>query len=105
MPENPFLDPSFRVRWAELDPALVEPAVDAALVAAESALQAIESLAGGLTFENTFLALDEATEALNRAWGRVTHLQSVADSPALREAHNRALPRVSAFFARIPLRH
>ena len=29
MPENPFLDPSFRVRWAELDPALVEPAVDA----------------------------------------------------------------------------
>ncbi len=37
------------------------------------------------------------------AWGKVTHLQSVADSPALREAHNAMLPRVSAFYAAIPL--
>ena len=104
MPENPFLDPSFHVRWAALEPALVEPAIDAALAGAESALQAIESRRGALTFEDTFLALDDATEALNRAWGRVTHLQSVSDTPQLREAHNRALPKVSAFFARIPLR-
>ncbi|HEY5078926.1 MAG TPA: M3 family metallopeptidase, partial [Opitutaceae bacterium] len=104
MPENPFLDPSFHVRWAELEPTLVDPAIDAALAGAESALQSIESHPGAPTFENTFLALDDATETLNRAWGRVTHLQSVSDTPLLREAHNRALPRVSAFFARIPLR-
>jgi oligopeptidase A len=104
MPENPFLDPSFHVRWAELKPGLVEPAIDAALARAEAALQAIESVAGEPTFENTFLALDNATDELNRAWSRVSHLQSVADSPELREAHNRALPRVSAFGARIPLR-
>ncbi|HEX3730188.1 MAG TPA: M3 family metallopeptidase, partial [Opitutaceae bacterium] len=52
---------------------------------------------------NTFLALESATEELNVAWGRVTHLQSVADSPALRAAHNAMLPKVSAFYARIPL--
>jgi oligopeptidase A len=104
MPENPFLDPAFHVRWAELGPELVEPAVDVALARAEEALRGIEEDPGEPTFENTFLALDEATDALNSAWGRVTHLQSVADSPAMREAHNRALPRVSAFGARIPLR-
>jgi oligopeptidase A len=104
VPQNPFLDPSFPVRWAELGPGLVEPAIDAALEEADSALGAIESLAGGLSFENTFLALDGATEGLNRAWARVTHLQSVSDSPQLREAHNKVLPRVSAFYARIPLR-
>jgi oligopeptidase A len=104
MPENPFLDPSFHVRWTELRPELVEPSVDAALAQAEAALQAIEAVAGELTFENTFLALDDATDPLNRAWARVSHLQSVSDSPQLREAHNRVLPRVSAFFARIPLR-
>ena len=104
MPENPILDPSFHVRWSAIGPALVEPAIDAALEGAESALRAIETLKGPLTFENTFLALDDATDVLNRAWGRVTHLQSVADTPQLREAHNRALPKVSAFFARIPLR-
>ena len=104
MPENPFLDPSFHVRWTALHPDLVEPSVDAALANAEAALQAIETREGEPTFENTFLALDASTDELNRAWARVSHLQSVCDSPQLREAYNRVLPRVSAFFARIPLR-
>jgi len=104
MPENPFLDPSFHVRWSAMAPGLVEPAIDEALGRAEAALGAIEGRKGGLTFENTFLALDETVDQLNSAWTRVTHLQSVADSPGLREVHNRALPRVSAFHARIPLR-
>jgi len=56
-----------------------------------------------LTYENTFLALEHATEDLNVAWAKVTHLQSVADSPPLRDAHNLMLPRVSAFYAGIPL--
>jgi oligopeptidase A len=104
MSENPFLDPSFHIRWSALRPALVEPSIQAALERAEAALGAIETSREEPTFENTFLALDEATDALNRAWTRVTHLQSVADSPDLREAHNKALPKVSAFSARIPLR-
>ena len=104
MPDNPFLDPSFNIRWSALKPELVAPSIDEALQRAEEALQAIERSGEEPTFENTFLALDGATDTLNRAWSRVTHLQSVADSPALREAHNSVLPRVSAFCARIPLR-
>ena len=104
MPDNPILDPSFHVRWNALAPDLVEPSIDEAIRRAEAALQEIEGGDGRPTFENTFLSLDDATDGLNRAWGRVTHLQSVADSPGLRDAHNRALPRVSAFFTRIPLR-
>jgi len=104
MTENPFLDASFHIRWSALTPDLVEPSIDEAISRAESALLAIEGRAGELTFENTFLALDEATDKLNRAWAKVAHLQAVADSPGLREAHNRVLPRVSAFVARIPLR-
>jgi oligopeptidase A len=94
MPENPFLDPSFHIRWSALKPDLVEPSIQAALDRAEAALESIENSAEPPTFENTFLALDEATDALNRAWTRVTHLQSVADSPELREAHNKALHKV-----------
>ncbi len=104
MPDNPFLDSSFHIRWTALTPDQVEPSMDAAIGRAEAALRSIEGSAESPTFENTFLALDEATDGLNRAWTRVTHLQSVADSPDLREAHNRVLPRVSAFLARIPLR-
>jgi oligopeptidase A len=104
MQENPFLDSSFHIRWSAMVPDLVEPSIDEAIGRAEAALRAIEALAGELTFEDTYVALDEATDGLNRAWGSVVHLQSVADSPGLRDAYNRVLPRVSAFFARIPLR-
>lgn len=104
MAENPFLDPSFHVRWTQLRADQVEPAMAAALERAEGSLRAIEQGAGEPTFESTFLALDDAMDALNRTWARVTHLQAVCDSPALREAHNRVLPAVSSFFARVPLR-
>ncbi len=104
MAENPFLDPAFHIRWSALTPDLVAPAIEAALGRAQAAIDTICSGDGrGLTFENTFLALERATEELTVAWGKVTHLQSVADSPALREAHNAMLPRVSAFYASIPL--
>ena len=101
---NPFLDPAFAIRWAELTPELIEPAITLALKHAEKAVDEIASRdLRTLTYENTFLALELATEELNMAWGKVTHLQSVADSPPLREAHNAMLPKVSAFSARIPL--
>lgn len=104
MVENPFLNPDFHIRWSELTPEHVVPGIDAALAQAQAS---IDEIAGrdlhALTYETTFLALERATEALTVAWGKVTHLQSVADSPALREAHNVMLPRVSAFYAGIPL--
>jgi oligopeptidase A len=104
MPVNAFLDPSFQIRWSALAPDLVAPGIEAALTGAQ---QAIDEIAGRdlgtLTFENTFLALERATEDLNVAWGKVAHLQSVADAPALREAHNAMLPKVAAFQASIPL--
>ena len=104
MSANPFLDPSFEIRWSQLRPELIEPAIATALARAQAAIDAIAARdLGALTFDNTFLALERATEELNVAWGKVTHLQSVADSPPLREAHNRMLPPVSAFYAKISL--
>ena len=100
---NPFLDEAFRIRWSEHTPERIVPAIRAALAEAQAALDAIASSAEPATFENTFLAFERATERLNHAWGKVTHLQSVADAPALREAQNAMLPEVSAFLAKIPL--
>lgn len=102
---NPFLDDTFLIRWADHRPELIAPAITIALSEGQAALEAIAARAesGDATFENTFVALETATERLNYAWSKVTHLQSVADSPALREAHNAMLPQVSAFNAAIPL--
>ena len=104
MPANPFLDPAFQIRWSQLDPAAIAPAIEEALEGADAVINAIaRQPLDSLTYENSFLALERATEELNVAWGKVTHLQSVADSPALREAHNAMLPKVTAFLTGIPL--
>ena len=92
---HPFLDPSFHIRWSQLTPEQVGPSIEAALVRAQAAVDAIAARPlDGLSYANTFLALESATEELNVGWAKVTHLQSVADSPALREAHNAMLPKV-----------
>ena len=39
--------------------------------------------------------------ALGMAWGAVSHLNSVADTPELRAAYNAALPRVTEFWTRL----
>ena len=101
--QNPFLGDEFAIRWASMTPAQVEPAVDEAMARAQAALDAITAEVTAPTFANTFAGLEAATEPLNRTWAKVSHLQSVADSPELREAHNRVLPKVTAFYARIPL--
>jgi oligopeptidase A len=104
--EHPFLDPSLPIRWSRLTPDHVEPDITEALRRAEANLEAIRSLpprAEDLTFESTFLALEEATRELSTAWGLVQHLDAVCNSPALREANNKMLPAVSSFYARIPL--
>jgi len=104
MANHPFLDVSFHVRWSQLTPAHIGPDIEVALANAEAAIaRIVAQVPGELTYDNTFLALERATEELSGAWLKVTHLQSVVDAPALREAHNQMLPKVTAFFAKIPL--
>ncbi len=102
---HPFLSQEFHIRWSSLVPEAVEPDVREAL---RRARENIDALCGdfdpaSLTFENTLLALEEATEELSMAWGRVGHLDSVRNCEALRTAQNAMLPEVTQFFSRIPL--
>lgn len=102
---NPFLDRAFHIRWSQLTADQVEPAIAEALAQAEAAVGRIETQpAASANYASTFLALDDALDALGEAWGKVSHLSSVADTPELRTAHNAMLPKVSAFQAGIPLR-
>ena len=102
--DNPYLDRAFRINWSRLTAADVGTAVDYAIAEAEKELAAISSRPPGeATYQNTFLALEDAADLLNETWAKVSHLTSVADSPELRAAHNAALPKVSAFQSSIPL--
>lgn len=101
---NPFLAPSFLPEWVQLTAEHIVPDVTVALVRAQSAIDVIcNRSVAELTYENTFLAMEAATEGLNVAWAKVGHLQSVADSPAVRDARNAVLPKVAGFYAGIHL--
>lgn len=100
---HPFLDQNFDINWPALTPDHIEADITKALNQARSAVDAVAAREVPLTYENTFRALDEGLEPLDWAWGLVNHLDSVCNSPELRAAHNKMLPKVTEFFSSIPL--
>jgi oligopeptidase A len=100
---HPFLQKDFHIKWSTLTPDHIEADITKALDEAQAAVDAVAHQTPPLTYENTIAALDDGLETLNHAWGLVSHLDSVANSPELRTAHNAMLPKVSEFFASIPL--
>ena len=104
---HPFLQKDFHVRWSTLTPDHIEADISKALVDAQAAVDIVAArsadAAETLTYANTIAALDDGLETLNHAWGLVSHLDSVNNSPELRDAHNAILPKVTEFFSGIPL--
>jgi oligopeptidase A len=100
---NPLLDTSGLPRFSAFDPAHITPALDVLIAEAQAALERVTQETVPLTWDDFIEPLDDATERLGRAWGIVGHLNSVADSPALREAFNENLPRVTQFFTELAL--
>jgi oligopeptidase A len=100
---NPLVDIRFEIPFDRIRAEHVEPAVEELLRDARQRLESLASSPGPRTFENTLLALDEATERLDYAVTVVKHLESVATCPELRAAYNAVQPAISAFYASIPL--
>ncbi|MCZ8256237.1 MAG: M3 family metallopeptidase, partial [Polaromonas sp.] len=98
---NPLLDFSDLPLFDRIQPEHVGPAVDELLAKADRALEEVTAAGFPATWEGIARVLDVATENLGRAWGAVSHLNSVADTPELRAAYNAALPRVTEFWTRL----
>jgi len=99
--DNPLLDLADLPRFDAITPEAVGPAIDHLLAQASEALEAV--CADDFPADWTAMAgrLDVATERLGQAWGAVSHLNSVADTPELRAAYNASLPKVTEFWTRL----
>ncbi len=98
---NPLLDFSGLPRFSEIRPEHVTPAVDRLLSDARATVERVISDAGPATWDDFVAPLDDANERLSRAWGQVSHLHSVMDTPELREAYNANLPKITIYFAEL----
>ncbi len=98
---NPLLDFSGLPRYSEIKPEHVTPAIDELLAQSRAiAAQAVDA-ALPATWKAFVDPMDDANERLSRAWGQVSHLHSVLDSPELREVYNENLPKITQFYAEL----
>jgi oligopeptidase A len=98
---NPLLEFDNLPLFDRIEPAHVAPALDVLLASADEALEKVTQPDFPARWDEIAKTLDTSTERLGRAWGAVSHLNSVADTPELRAAYNEALPRVTEFWTRL----
>lgn len=98
---NPLLDFSGLPRFAEFKPDYVTPAIDQLLADARAAVARAEAADTPAEWDAFVAPLDDANEKLGRAWGQVSHLHSVMDSPELREVYNANLPKITVYYAEL----
>ena len=100
---NPLLEIKFKIPFDQIKAKHVEPAIDALIAEAQQNIDAIAADPDPRTYDNTLRALEDASETLEYAMSVVSHLESVATYPELRNAYNAVEPKVSAFDSKIPL--
>ena len=94
---NPLLDFSDLPRYSEFAPGFVAPAVDQLLAENRALVDRIAADVAEPTWDDFVQPLEDANERLYRAWGQVSHMNAVMNSPALREVYNANLPKLSQY--------
>lgn len=65
------------------------------------AVDSVAADARAPTWANVVAPTETAFDHLDRAWGVVKHLNAVVNTPAVRDAFNAALPKVTTFYANV----
>lgn len=87
--------------FGEILPEHAEPALDQLLADNRKVLAQVLAQAAEATeppsWDSLVAPLDEAGDALSRAWSPVSHLFSVSNSPEWRKAYNACLPKLTEY--------
>lgn len=96
--QNPLLNATGLIDYAAIKPTDIAPAIDQLAQALQNTITQVTAPETPATWEAVVQPLELATLAFTRAWGVVGHLQSVVDTPELRDAYNAKLPMVTQLF-------
>ncbi len=98
---NPLLDFTGLPRFGEVRPEHVTPAIDQLLADNRALIERLAGDSAAPTWEGFVQPLEDANERLSRAWGQVSHLHAVLDSPEWRAAYNENLPKITQYYAEL----
>jgi oligopeptidase A len=94
---NPLLEPTTLPAFDRIAPEHAVPAVQACIDRYRAAVEAVVAAAGEPSWDSLVAPLEAEDAALERAFAPISHLHSVADSEALRKAHEQALDLLTEF--------
>jgi oligopeptidase A len=89
---NPLLDSSALPRFDDIRPEHALPALRELISAHRGKLTELLNDPASREFATLVAPLEEMSHELGRVWSPISHLQSVLDDPAWREAYNASLP-------------
>ncbi|OZG40977.1 oligopeptidase A [Aeromonas sp. A35_P] len=94
---NPLLTMDSLPPFSQIQPDQVQPAVTQAIADCKQKISDVLAQREPHTWDSLIAPLEEVNDRLSRIWSPVSHLNSVQNSEALREAHDACLPLLSEF--------
>jgi oligopeptidase A len=101
--DNPLFTERDLQAFDAIRPEHIAPAINELIARTRAAVERAADPALPATWDNIVDELDDASERLSRAWSAAGHLNSVVNTPELREAYNESLPAVSDFWTWVGL--
>lgn len=98
---NPLLNFDSLPLFDKIEPKHIDPALDVLLDKATEAFKIVTADHFPANWHAMAKVFDVPSRQLGSAWGAIAHLKSVVDSPELREAFNRNIPRMTEFWTMV----
>lgn len=94
---NPLLTFTDLPLFSQIKPEHIQPAVEQAIADCRSKVEEVLASDAAPSWESIIIPLAETDDRLSRIWSPVSHLNSVQNSEALREAYEACLPALSEY--------
>ncbi|MCG8487565.1 MAG: oligopeptidase A [Chromatiales bacterium] len=94
---NALLDMTGLPPFSQIEPPMVEPAIDALLEENRQTMESLLSTLSSPSWRNFVEPLEIAEDRLSRTWSPVSHMNSVVNHDELREVYNACLPKLSDY--------
>jgi oligopeptidase A len=94
---NPLLEHHSLPTFSRIETAHIEPAISHLIKRNKHRIDELLDGTQSYSWDNLLQPLEELDDELSQAWSPVSHLNSVCNSDALREAYNACLPQLSEY--------